>query len=208
MRVHRFIQVKWGPPRSEKPLQEPALEVPTHHRFSTRTATLAASPQARTLNFPAKAGAAPLSQRLSFTKAQGTDAQGGSLVAESIPMSLDEMLAQQKRLLEQMSSSDITAEKKAQLKKEFAALHAKSKAVLKKQQEKAAIGGSTETQHGKSPASAQASTPVRHLNTKPKTLLLSNLHADLQFEGLLRSHFATFGQVLEVVPVENDASKW
>jgi hypothetical protein len=173
---------------------------------SPRNASLVSSPHSRTLNFPANSNNVPLSQRMGLLKGQAAEAAGG-LISDSTSMSLDEMLAQQKRLIEQIASSDITAEKKAQLKKDFKALNEKSKELMQKQQQLAESAGSAEPQQPHRGAmGAQASG--RMFDKRPKILLVEDVHEDLRFAGLIQCHFASFGKVLQVEPLSDDPSKW
>jgi hypothetical protein len=207
----RFIQIKWGPPASAKPLAEApmeSMEPAGPARFvSPRNASLVPSPHSRTLNFAAKSSKLTISQRLGLIKGQeGADAAGGVVAEEGMSLSLDEMLAQQKRLLEQMKGSDITAEKKAQLKKEFQALNAKSKALMQEEQMAATAGSAEPHQPPKGGMGAQARG--RMFDRRPRVLLVSDVHEDLRFAGLIECHFASFGRVLQVEPLADDPSKW
>jgi hypothetical protein len=47
---------------------------------------------------------------------------------------------------------------------------------------------------------------VRTFDNRPKALAVTDLHPDIRFEGLLRSHFQSFGQVTDISFAPDDAS--
>eukprot|EP00802_Teleaulax_amphioxeia_P012476 Tamp_12519.p1 GENE.Tamp_12519~~Tamp_12519.p1 ORF type:complete len:305 (+),score=70.57 Tamp_12519:675-1589(+) len=139
--------------------------------------------------------------------------------------SLDDLMARQKEVLAALTGKGpegaaITAERKTALKKEFAALKVevadllklKQQAVEEKAQQAQAQAHSAEM----SPAAAAGRgrggggrggmrAPIQtRIDNRPKALEITELHEDLRWEGLLRSHFQTFGLVKEITFLEDD----
>ncbi len=119
----------------------------------------------------------------------------------------------------------VSPEQKAALKKEFAALKVKVAEMLKQKQmaveEKAqqAQAHSAETGpaaaatavagRGRGGARGGMRAPIQtRIDNRPKSLEINELHQDLRWEGLLRSHFQTFGLVKAITFMEDDPATW
>lgn len=211
----RFVQVKWAPPTLSHPLLPNAR---IQESFEPSQAHVSAA--------PVQARAKPrmsVSQRLGFVKAQGQGSEGGSLPAHEQPQpkTLDELMAKQKQVLEQLTSANVTAEQKVELKKLFAVLGRRVKAALDRKQlamTASALALQPEDTHtvtlapgrgrGRGRGGMSVGPPILRLDKRPRTLQINDLHQDLRFAGLLKCHFDSFAKVLDVEPVSDDPSKW
>ena len=178
--------------------------------------------------------------RLGFVKASGDacSSQGGSLGGggrnkeggESQPRTLDEVMAKQKQVLEQLKAPGISNEEKVRLKKVFSELGTRSKLLLKQQEAQAlAISTAEAGWHGGTPQGGGAAgrgggaagrggrgggrggggaPQLLRFDKRPKTLLVSQVHEDVRFQGLLLAHFQTFGMISSVEQHPDDASMW
>lgn len=144
---------------------------------------------------------------MGFVKATGdaNSSRGGSLgsggrereEADTQPRTLDEVMAKQKQVLEQLKVAGISAEEKARLKKVFSELGARSKLLLKQQEAQAMALSAFEGWHGGAPHQGGGATgrggrgggrgggggpQLLRFDKRPKTLLVSDVHEDVRFQ--------------------------
>jgi len=182
----------------------------------------------------------PAFGRLGFVKASGDacSSQGGSLGGggrdkeggEAQPRTLDEVMAKQKQVLEQLKAPGISTEEKVRLKKVFSELGTRSKLLLKQQEAQALAistaeagwhggaaqggaaagrGGGAAGRGGRGGGRGGGGAPqLLRFDKRPKTLLVSQVHEDVRFQGLLLAHFQTFGMISSVEQLPDDASMW
>uniref|UniRef100_A0A7S4P5V1 RRM domain-containing protein n=1 Tax=Guillardia theta TaxID=55529 RepID=A0A7S4P5V1_GUITH len=203
---NRFIQVKWAAPSGMD-----------HGNAATQQGKLSQHADSGGRKIIGKA------KGMNFVRAEGDANEGGSLALSSTAETLEDLLARQKEVLAALTAKgagELSADEKVNLKKEFAELKSKVQAALKRKQEQAEAAALA--------ATAPAHPPIRGgfrggrgagrgmgrghfhgappVNRGPKAILISNLHPDISFEGLLRSHFQSYGPVGEIEFQEDKTS--